>query len=181
MTPEIDDHPALGLDEVRRGAYLEAVAMLVLADGLVDPKELRSLSALCRSLEVSDATERRVLQAAQQGVPDAREGWLETIRNDRELSLALLIDAVVMAMADGKVASAEAEEIASLGAKLGISTAKATHIGAYVAGVVRHGASDPEANRLSRELADGLAAVGRHGPTSPHRISRFFRACRGQA
>jgi hypothetical protein len=181
MKPETDYHPALTLEEPQRAAYLRSVAALVLADGLVDPKELRSLSALCRSLEVSNETERAVLEGAHRNEPEGDDEWLRTIRNDPALCFALMIDAVVMVMSDGKVVSAEAAEIASLGKKLGISMAKSALIGRYVESVVMRGETDPDSNRLSRELADGLAAAGKKGPTSPGRISRFFRAARGQA
>jgi uncharacterized tellurite resistance protein B-like protein len=181
MKPDTDYHPAVTLDEPQRAAYLRSVAALVLADGLVDPKELRSLSTLCKALEVSPETEQSVLAAAQKVDPEGADEWIRSIRNDPALSFALMIDAVVIVMADGKVASAEAEEIASLGRKLGISVAKAALIGRYVESVVMKGETDPDSNRLSRELAEGLAASGKKGPTGPGRISRFFRAVTGQA
>jgi uncharacterized tellurite resistance protein B-like protein len=180
MKTDADYHPALSLPEPQRCDYLKAIASLVLADGLVDPKEIGSLSALCKSLQLSPESERAVLDSAKQVDRAAVDAWLESTRRDPALRSALMIDAIVMVMVDGKVVSAEAEAIASLSRKVGISIGEAALIGRYVETVVMRGETDPDSSRLSRELAEGLATSGK-GTTSPGRISRLFKTIRGQS
>src|SRR6185295_16994020 len=82
MSHDPEDHAALSLDESERSDYLEVVASLVLADGLVDPGETRTLSTLCRSLEVSPETEQAVIAASREANRPAIDAKLEWIRKD---------------------------------------------------------------------------------------------------
>jgi uncharacterized tellurite resistance protein B-like protein len=168
-------HLARDVDEVDRVDYLHVVASLVAADRIVDDAELAPLEELCRVFAMSDDRRDAVLEAARHPDAAAVEASLARLKDKIALRVDLITDAIVIVLADGKVAAAESQELARLGRALEIAPAQIGLIARYVESVVL-GDEDDE-RQLSRELAQGVAAAerGRRGPGAIRWLHRLFR------
>jgi uncharacterized tellurite resistance protein B-like protein len=151
---DLPRHPALDLPEAERVDYLCVVASVACADKTVDPTELDKLRGLCAALEVGGEGAERVVAAASAPDP-ARIARILKRMSRGSHRFALLTDVTVMAFADGRVASGEAEEIARFARVLQLSTGHAVLIGRYVENTLRAEPGD----KLSQDLADQLASL----------------------
>jgi hypothetical protein len=175
MQLDTKDHPALELSEPRRVEYLSVVASLVLADGEVHRLEMDTLHALCRGLRLSQDAEAAVLEAVRPVERGALEARLDRIRGDAALRYALMTDAIVLVMVDGRVAVPEAQEIAAIGQALHIPTPQIVLIGRYVESVVLASIADTQADLpLSRALSDALSDAGTRSLPSQGWVSWLY-------
>jgi uncharacterized tellurite resistance protein B-like protein len=180
-------HPARTLPEPERVDYLIAVASLVIADSHVDEAELAIMRRLCRALDVTPASEERVIEAAKSPDRAKVESVLHDVSRDVPLRVSLLADAIVVAFADGRLARAETAEIAALARKLSVSPAQAVLIARSVEEAVaeERTSKEPEAGVDSRGrplsvlLAEGLTEDERARP-QPAMIRWLYRAVRGR-
>jgi uncharacterized tellurite resistance protein B-like protein len=147
-------HPGLDLSETERIDYLIVVASMAQADGRISDTELLRLGQLCQHLGLSESGTERVLSAA--GAPDrsAIGAILERLR-DSALRFAVVVDAVDVAWADGRIDPAEAREVEALADRLGVTRSQVAMIQRYVAGRRNTATVDQ-----TRELAAGLSATG---------------------
>lgn len=148
------DHAALSLPESERIDYLRVIASLVLADGVIDEREIVRLRALCSALAVSPAGEETVVAAASGSDRRNVERILANIKQDNGLSVALLTDALTIAFADGKLERTETGCVAAFARALSIPTAQAVLIARHVERVLASEGSEP----LSKDLAAQLTA-----------------------
>jgi uncharacterized tellurite resistance protein B-like protein len=148
-------HPAAALPHNGRVEYLIAVAALVYADGEVAPGEIEIIRALSKILDLPDGAHNLVVASAK--FPDYKrvDGILAKFRGD-PLRYTLLCDAVLVAFADGKLRPSETHELARFAHALGISSAQAVKIGAYVA------ESHTEHAELAEELRESMAEAREH-------------------
>ena len=137
--------------EADRLDYLTVVASLVAADSHVADDELAPLEALCRELDCDPVP---VLASARTPDPAAVAAATARLARDRDLAVALLTDAVVIAFADGALAPGESRALAELEHALGLGRGQVAMVARYVESVVLGKDDAP----LSRELAAGVAA-----------------------
>jgi uncharacterized tellurite resistance protein B-like protein len=156
---ESAEHPARSLDAERRIQYMTIVAAIVYADRDIADAELRRLADLCAALDLDANSVDRVMAAAKSPAETTVAAALAAF-HDSDLRYALLSDIVTLCYADGKVSSAECDEVAELARALHISTAQAVLIGRYVEEI----AQGAEVDVLSDDLAKGLAEAEKKLP-----------------
>lgn len=157
MPPTHADHPALELPDAQRLDYAMLIATMVFADGVVDPAEKTLLGNLCRALGLSEVVAQGLLATAQgKQRPDVTA--LAAKFTDAEIRQSLLTDAIVMAYADGKVVSAEADAIAAIAKALDFTPAQAALMGRFVATVegASVGMQAPLDSVFGKRLARGI-------------------------
>ena len=147
-----EPHAASELTMDKRVDYLVAVASIVYADGRATTDELAVLGMLCSVLDLTPRGIDVVVAAAQKPDPARVAEIVAGLEGDR-LKHALLVDAILVAFADGRVAREETREIAEFADAVGIGHAEAALIGRYVEEVI----VEAEGHELSKALALGLA------------------------
>jgi tellurite resistance protein len=153
------DHPALALTESERTDYLMAVGSLVLADGVIDEREMARLRGLCNVLALSGAGEEAVVASASRPDRGNVEKVLASLKQDNALCVALLTDALTIVFADGKLEPAETEHVATFTRALSVPTAQAVLIARHVERVLASEADEPRSGALSKDLATGFTAA----------------------
>jgi len=130
--------------------YLTAVASIAFADGTTDREELARINEMCAELGVTGEGAERVTAAAS--APDRAqvEGILGRFAKTK-LRVTMLIDAMVVAYADGRVDTGEAAEIARYAKVLGFTSEEVVRVGRYV----EESLGGPQGGEA---LADDLAA-----------------------
>jgi uncharacterized tellurite resistance protein B-like protein len=152
------DHAGLALTEPERIDYLTAIASLVLADGVIDEREVARLRGLCNALAVSAEGEETVVAAASDPSRGTVGKVLANMKQDNALCIALLTDALTIVFADGRLERAETEHVASFARALSIPTAQAVLIARHVERVLASEAGAPPSGALSKDLAAGFTA-----------------------
>jgi len=162
-------HPACEAPIEDRIDYLIAVASIAFADGATDREELVKITEMCAELAVTGDGAQRVASAAS--VPDRAqvEGILGRFRQSK-LRATLLIDAMVVAYADGRVDIGEAAEVARFAGALGFTTAETVVVGRYVEESLRG-----QAGALSQDLASKLSDLAPQVPAQSVVRSLFNR------
>jgi uncharacterized tellurite resistance protein B-like protein len=155
------DHAALALPASERIDYLMAVASLVLADGVIDEREIARLRGLCSALGVSAAGEKAVVAAVSDAHRGNVEKLLANIKKDSGLCIALLTDALSIVFADGKLEGAETEHVAAFARALSVPTAQAVLIARHVEGILASEGDEPPRGALSKDLAAGFTSLAR--------------------
>jgi uncharacterized tellurite resistance protein B-like protein len=132
--------------------YLIAVASMAFADGATDKSELLKISEMCAELGVTADGAQRVSSAAS--VPNRAqiEQILARFRQSH-LRVTLLIDAIVVAYADDRVAAGEVAEIAHYAKALDLDTAQAVLIGRYVEETLKGRGTETLSHELAQQLA----------------------------
>jgi tellurite resistance protein len=150
------DHPLLDAPDEERKAYLIVIASMAFVDRKVDAPELARLNALCTHLRIADRDREEVLAAAH--LPD-QVGVAEKLARLRgsALGVAVLVDALDMACADGVVTPEESREVEELARALGVPTAQIGTIRRYV--LDARGLQPPNPPPTS-EVAAGAAIAG---------------------
>jgi uncharacterized tellurite resistance protein B-like protein len=157
--PSKTNHAALALTESERIDYLMAVASLVLADGVIDEREMHRLHDVCDALAVSAEGKQKVVAAASSPDRAGVDRILADLKQDNGLCVSLLTDALTIVFADGAVERGETQHVAAFARALSVPTAQAVLIARHVERVLASETDEPVSGALSKDLAAGFTAA----------------------
>ena len=152
-------HPAAALPEPLRIEYIGALASLVLADGEPHPEELRRLRQLCAALGLGEASWATV-ECAIAGPNFARiEETLRIFKDNDGLRFHLMLDALVVAFADGKLDASESLELAGFASVLGFTSEQVLALSRYVEASPGSEGAPQKGHHLTDALESGLEGI----------------------
>ena len=152
-------HPAAALPEPLRIEYLGALASLVLADGTRHPEEQGRLRQLCSALGLPPAAWATV-EGAMAAPNFARiEESLRIFKADESLRFRLMLDAMVVAFADGKLDPSESLELAGFASVLGFTGEQVLTLARYVEATLGKPGASVTGPSLTATLESGLEGI----------------------
>ena len=149
-------HPATTLSDLVRVDYFRAVASVAATDGFVDRSEVAKLHRLAAVLSIPADVADAQIAAVQKGAGQGRALLVATIRDDVPVRTSLMMDSLVIALADGKLAPGESKALGGLARDLGMSREAMIRLAAFVEKVVSNKESDAQV--LARDLGTTLDA-----------------------
>ena len=170
MSEKRNAHPAAAMPEAARIGYAQAIASIVRADGKAHPSEQAKVVRLCDALGLSEAGRAEVKGAIRAPNFAEIEAWLRRFVLDEALRYRLMWDALVMAFADGELASGERSELAAFAEVLGFTTDQVLAMALYVERTLGHKKKRGEPS-LAEALMPGLDGL----PVDPASATEAIR------
>ena len=113
------------ITEESRSSILRALALICLADGLIQPEEISELANAYASITGDEATLDQVRRAVDLAAADDRPVWdalsAQAGDLDAEGKSAILASALAIALSDASLEEAERDHILSYGRALGLA------------------------------------------------------------
>lgn len=153
-----DLHPAATLPEAERLEYLRLVASMALVDGRITGAELAKLERLGKTLSLAPHIIAPLIVAVRGGKLDQPAPTDEALwfKGPKAVRFHLMIDSIVLAFTDGKLAGAEGERIARLAQLLDVAREDVVRMARLIEKILWKREADEAV--LARELGEAVGA-----------------------